>query len=415
MCIQAARTDQRGIDLRMRTIDRADDLEFEEVRQQAVRDIENGSHLAPVVRVARHERAIGVLEHTYEPVVVVAGALSRPEADELGICENAGGRRRDEVEAVGLVEFADEVADVRSFSRAGGAFENCQAGSLGLQEVDEGFVFLGKPLAVEEVRFCLIQLVAVLKRDAFGVDALARKGEEVVAAEICFRRHRVFVRKIRGNIFGGFDIRRVNGEVAPFNMKEDSIVLCDDEVSPVDACICGVAVGAEKPILLIEENAMEVPIPISHAEAVGGFDPVGGYDGNRRGRAEGRGKHRYVRKVAGEFDLRLRRARSCLFNGGLLFDCGGERVPCLPALVGRGFVLIHKCGFFLEGMGFYFFCLARVGAASVAVGSPSGGSGLKRWASGSGDWASFNTPSSRRSGSKRRNPAISCTGRYSPM
>ena len=293
MCIQAARTDQRGIDLRMRAVDRADDLEFEEVCQQAVRDIENGSHFAPVVRVARHECAIGVLKHTYEPVVAVACALSRPEADELGICENAGGRRRDEVETMGLVEFSDEVADVRGFSRAGGAFENGQSGSLGLQEVDEGCVFHGKPLAVEEVQFFFIQLVTILKRDAFGVDAFARKGEEVVAAEIRFWRHRVFVSKIRGDIFGGFDIRRVNGEVALFDMKENSIVLRDDDVSPVDACISGVAVGAEKLIFLIEENAMEVPIPVSHAEAVGGLDPVGGYHGNRLGRAEGRRKHRY--------------------------------------------------------------------------------------------------------------------------
>ncbi len=106
--------------------------------------------------------------------------------------------------------FADEVADVGGFARARGAFENGQAGSLGLEEVDKGGVFFGKSLAVEEVQFFFIQLVAVLKRDAFGVDAFVRQGEEIVATHIRFRRHRVFVGKIRGDIFCGVYIRCVN-------------------------------------------------------------------------------------------------------------------------------------------------------------------------------------------------------------
>lgn len=153
---------------------------------------------------------------------------------------------------MGFVEFADEVADVGGFARARGAFENGQAGSLGLEEVDKGGVFFGKSLAVEEVQFFFIQLVAVLKRDAFGVDAFVRQGEEIVATHIRFRRHLVFVGKIRGDIFCGIDIRCVNREVALFDVKEDLIFLRDDEIAPVDAGVCGVAVRAADLIFLID-------------------------------------------------------------------------------------------------------------------------------------------------------------------
>jgi hypothetical protein len=83
MAKQSPWSQERRVDVGGRAIDRADDLQAQKVGQHPVRQVQEGAHLVAIVRSARHECRIRVLQNNHEFAIGVAPALFRPEADEL--------------------------------------------------------------------------------------------------------------------------------------------------------------------------------------------------------------------------------------------------------------------------------------------------------------------------------------------
>lgn len=127
---EAAGTQEGGVDLGGFAVDRANDMQPQEVGQEPVGDIQNGCGLAAVVVLADHERFLCILEHADEAHVGVGCVLLAPEADELRVRKHAGVCGRDEVEPVRFLEVANEVAEERGFASAGRSLEHGESGAF---------------------------------------------------------------------------------------------------------------------------------------------------------------------------------------------------------------------------------------------------------------------------------------------
>ena len=79
MAKQAARAEQRLVDVRGFAIDRADNLKAEEIGQESIGEIQDCADLLAVVRAACHERSIGVFKDDDELMVGVGAVLIGPE------------------------------------------------------------------------------------------------------------------------------------------------------------------------------------------------------------------------------------------------------------------------------------------------------------------------------------------------
>ena len=79
MAKQAARAEQRLIDVRSFAVDGADDLETEEIGQEAIGEIQDCADLLAIVGAASHEGSVGVFKDDDELMVGVGAVLIGPE------------------------------------------------------------------------------------------------------------------------------------------------------------------------------------------------------------------------------------------------------------------------------------------------------------------------------------------------
>ena len=82
---EASGTKERLVDVVGAAVDRADDLEAEEIGEHPIGEVEDGADLFAIVRPAGREGGVGVLQNDDELAVGMAAPLVRPEADKLGV------------------------------------------------------------------------------------------------------------------------------------------------------------------------------------------------------------------------------------------------------------------------------------------------------------------------------------------
>ena len=81
MAHETAGSKEGLVDVGSRAVDRADDVEAEEIGQHPVGEVQDRADFVPVVRLAGHEGVVSVFQDDDELAVGIGGTLARPKPD----------------------------------------------------------------------------------------------------------------------------------------------------------------------------------------------------------------------------------------------------------------------------------------------------------------------------------------------
>ena len=116
---ETAGAQKRLVDVSGGAVDRADDVEAEEIGEHPVGEVQDRADLVPVVGLSSHEGIVRVFQDDDELAVGIGGALAGPEPDEFRFFEDFQAGGRDKVKPVRVFKLPHEMTQIGGFSGSG--------------------------------------------------------------------------------------------------------------------------------------------------------------------------------------------------------------------------------------------------------------------------------------------------------
>ena len=253
-------TKERLVDVVGAAVDRADDLEAEEIGEHPVGEVEDGADLVAIVRPAAREGGVGILQNDDELAFGMVAPLVRPEADEFGVGKDVHGRGRNEIEPMRVLQHSHKVSQIGGLSGSGRSFKDRKAVIACADFGGEILMPLAASIAVVEGECFFAEEGLGSKRDSFNANLLAR-GDEIKRAASRGGRLVVGVIEPGHQALGslrGFGIANDPGIVG---VEKGPWAKLKGEVVPFFKAFIGKmpADGSEERMGILRDRAFEIP------------------------------------------------------------------------------------------------------------------------------------------------------------